>query len=337
VILRAHDGRGERNRHDLVTNETQSSNVEYRYRFLTFNNYVEASALLTRDIAAAQYDAFYPVISSTRFSKIARRSSVDLASIERRLRTAWTRHYALDQVLKQDPGALVAEAPRIAYYTAYTMVGAFIESSGQTVPNTHAATLNLAVNQIRLSRKLLPTPLNVLMSGNPEAGSLLLNLPTGARIHPISHIDPCTPESAWGIYALMLKTTRRKQIEYEAQEWKASNKKARVPGGFRQRASDKLQPTSIFHCLLRLRLRFDYDESETFLIGMGSQGEAAAFVVNLSSTLDAVLCALEILIARYIGNDNFARIVDDFLPPGHRSDIPTAPAERWSRLSQLSY
>jgi len=199
--------------------------------------------------------------------------------------------------------------PVQAYYAVYDAVRSLAIASTQHVPRDHRKALNLASKAVL--RGLLPYPWNMYCDGCPQTGSH--SFPTPGKpgsVHVLSNPDP---DSAVDRLAMFLRTTRSKELERRFSEDRRKNV---APGRQRRNLSidDKeaiaarLAPTTVFDLFWRLRMKANYDDADTFVLGAGGVADARAFADSLAIVADASVAAIEGVVVAYVGPD----LVGDF-------------------------
>lgn len=199
--------------------------------------------------------------------------------------------------------------PVQAYYSVYDAVRSLAIASNQHVPRDHRKALNLASQAVQ--RGLLPYPWDMYCDGCPQTGSHSFPTPGApGTVHVLSNPDP---DSAVDRLAMFLRTTRSKELERRFSE---DRKKNVAPGRQRRNLAidDKeaiaarLAPTTVFDLFWRLRMKANYDDADTFVLGAGGVADARAFADSLAIVADASVAAIEGVIVAYVGPD----LVGDF-------------------------
>jgi hypothetical protein len=121
------------------------------------------------------------------------------------------------------------------------------------------------------------------------------------------------PDSAVDRLAMFLRTTRSKELERRFSEDRRKNV---APGRQRRNLSThdkeaiaaRLAPTTVFDLFWRLRMKANYDDADTFVLGAGGVADARAFADSLAIVADASVAALESVVVAYLGPD----LVGDF-------------------------
>ncbi len=134
-----------------------------------------------------------------------------------------------------------------------------------------------------------------------------------AKVTSISPLSSHNNVSFWDSLCLLLKTTRVRKLERVCDDWKKSNKRRRVNKDMRQRFANNLGATSLFHFLYRLRLRSNYEDADSFLLGQQSEVDSNLFAHALRQINSSSLLILELLIARHMGKKEFSGVVDTFI------------------------
>lgn len=199
--------------------------------------------------------------------------------------------------------------PVQAYYAVYDAVRSLTIASNQHIPREHRKALNLASKAVQRGR--FPYPWSMYCDGCPQTGSH--SFPTSdppGSVHVLSNPDP---DTAVDRLAMFLRTTRMKELERRFSE---DRKKKVAPGRQRRNLSveDKeaiaarLAPTTVFDLFWRLRMKANYDDADTFVLGAGDVADARAFADSLAIVTDASVAAIEGVVVAYVGAD----LVGDF-------------------------
>lgn len=112
---------------------------------------------------------------------------------------------------------------------------------------------------------------------------------------------------------MFLRTTRLRQFEENAKNWKKENKKKRLSPKAKNYLLTRLSPTSLINCMYRLRIRSNYIDADSYLLSDISISNSEIFHNSLLAILWYVLTNIEILIRKYIGNRQFDNIVGEFI------------------------
>jgi hypothetical protein len=202
---------------------------------------------------------------------------------------------------------------------------AFHVASGAGRPRNHAALLRSLVDCVQ--RGLFPPPWSLTCVGVPAyKPNRFHGLPLGADITLPHNWEAPDPETNWGALCRLLKTTREKEVDRLAAEWKEKNRRRRLPNGERERIAEGLRPTTIFDFLWRLRTRTDYRDVDAFLEGIALPSEARSFLDALLVTLEGTMAVFEAPVCHYSGDLLVGECAERFV--AHRPSFGTAVRER---------
>lgn len=74
----------------------------------------------------------------------------------------------------------------------------------------------------------------------------------------------------------------------------------------------RLAPTTVFDLFWRLRVKANYEDADTFVLGASGLPDARAFADSLAILADASVAALEALIIRYVGDDLYQTFITSY-------------------------
>jgi hypothetical protein len=238
------------------------------------------------------------------------------SQIRRHLRIAWTRELRLQVLADQSRELLpdlLAGAPTDAYYAVYhAMLAFFSASSGPRITN-HTAALR-TIGNIAYQRNIFPEPWSVTCIGFPDTKRpQFMGLPSNASsVSQVHNLASPQPSEAWGSLCKALRTTRSRSLKEAKERWRQQNKRKRVPSSESKRLAMRMSPTSLFDFMYRLRTRCDYRDVDAFLEGISSPSEAESFLNGLLTLVGGTLALMEGLIAKYLKEDLYARLAEDF-------------------------
>jgi len=237
-------------------------------------------------------------------------------SLESALRKAWADLRRLrrevDDIDSFDEDSN-AWLPVQAYYAVYKAILAFAVASRQAAPRDHRKALSLVSRAVE--RGLLPYPWALYCSGCPQTGSHQFGGGlTPQPLHPLANPDPASTSDR---IAMFLRTTRQKELDRRF----ADERRRRVaPGRSRrnisrtekERMAGNLAPTTLFDLFWRLRMKANYEDADTFVLGAAGIPDARAFADSLAILADASVAALEALVIAYVGPDDYSRFVTSY-------------------------
>lgn len=242
-------------------------------------------------------------------------SEDEAAGLEAALRKSWgdlrrLRREVDDDAFDEESNAWL---PVQAYYAVYKAVLAFAVASGQQAPRDHRKALNVIAKDVE--RGLLPYPWSLCCIGCPQTGSYqVIGAETAESVHVLSNPDPVNSRDRT---AMFLRTTRQKELE---RRFAAERQKGVVRGRRRRNLSreakneiaKRLAPTTVFDLFWRLRVKANYEDADTFVLGASGLPDARAFADSLAILADASVAALEALIIRYVGDDLYQTFITSY-------------------------
>ncbi|OGS21445.1 MAG: hypothetical protein A3J83_08520 [Elusimicrobia bacterium RIFOXYA2_FULL_40_6] len=305
--------------------------IDQSNRFLTYLYYIRN---LARQIDTNLF--LISITKSNSFNSIIGGKCKDYDYLGRLFRNAW--YTEIQMLLPKRNNELVPYAnhwiPVQGYYAIYILVRAYFFCSGQDISHEHATNLKCISHEIQKRPDLFPCPWNVLCDGDPNIKiPNLINIPEEVSITHISNLKPNS--NFWDSYALLLKTTRQRQIETKFDDWRTSNKRVRIPPQIKSKLCNDLPPTSLFNFFYRLRLRSNYIDADSFLIGSLNDNKSNDFYNSLCILVWNTLLVIEVLITRYIGKKEYSNIVLSFTKHDDLKMCKDTVIKRWELFKDL--
>jgi hypothetical protein len=191
------------------------------------------------------------------------------------------------------------------------------ETIAKTVPETKASHQNMGL-------LLLPF-WNVTCSGGSGnatmAGVAYDSMPPHITVRKISPLSSPQVSDFWHWLAMMLRTTRSRQLQSKLGD-KNTGKKYPTKAGKPRRIYSAVQrkevcgsipATSIFDFFYRLRIRSNYEDADAFLLGTLSDTDSKVFHDALALVTSCTLFGLERLIAHRMGKVKMDELTESFV------------------------
>lgn len=223
-----------------------------------------------------------------------------------------------------------------AYYAVYLQLRAYFLATGQEVAHAHIATLNAISNELAQKQNLFPNPWRTMCQGDPGIDMpCLVGVPVGTPVSQpsaLNNYENCDPLS-W--YALFLKTTRQRQLGKVVDEWKKRQRRKRIPAAAKAELIQKLGPTSIFNAFYRLRIRSNYEDADSFLLGAlhAEPHETKQFHQDICSIVWGTALLFEVLIARNISKNTYKELLAGFVKHDKLHLSKTLAFHRWQIMA----
>jgi hypothetical protein len=192
--------------------------------------------------------------------------------------------------------------PEQAYYAVHHSMRAVLLSASGAAPSEHRPVLNAISREVTDGRLVFPWSASA--SGCPQLGQAsYAGLSETESICPLSKPDPETSEHR---LAMLLRTTRRKELERRfAQARRQGVVEGRahrnVPRAEKERRAGNLAATTLFDFFYRTRKKAHYEDPDLFVLGAAGEADARAFGESLALVTEASLMALECLVAGHVG------------------------------------
>ncbi len=285
--------------------------------FRTYLNYLVAWARYIEEEYPEKIDLVKAVVNLRGFQQIKRNKDLDSEKLFKLLRNAWFTEIQL-HLSREDAEFMRYSnhwAPVQAYYAVFLELSALFVASKANIRQSHAAILHM-IGSFARDRNIFVRPWSLCVEGYSKNWKYL-NFPhQPAQISPLSSPHGVAPLD---FIAMLLRTTRERQLERKRAEWLQhhSNRKRLSPGQ-RQKWGEGLAPTTLFDALYRLRIRSNYEDADAFLMGTEDLYDAEEFAKSLKQVVFNTLLSLELLILRYIGMPTFESAMKSFSPRANK-------------------
>ncbi|MEX2209987.1 MAG: hypothetical protein WD603_01495 [Patescibacteria group bacterium] len=279
--------------------------------FVTYKNYADAFLWIAKD----QYPTFTDqatFISAQPGASKARPTDIKPEEIASLLQGAWSTELLMAESLETATNAAIRYAnvwsPIQAYYAVFSAGRAYLKAAGSKA-TSHRSVLNDLTG--RLSRRdLALLPWNATANGCPQIDQVTYqNLGTTAGLDISNLTVPRSTETAWGVFAKSLKTTRADQCEEDFSNWIRNEKPKTATGKRRknvlkadkERIAGKLPSTSIFHLMYRVRIRANYKQTDSFAVGAITPMDSRKFYESQMELTARNLFTFECLVLGIMG------------------------------------
>lgn len=203
-----------------------------------------------------------------------------------------------------------AWTPAKAWYAihhVFTALIPFVAADAKKIAHDLTTT---EATKLTVDRKLFPPPFSSWVKGAPPDVTYF-GFPTTPE--PLSNLaDPRTTPFRDQL-ALILRSTAAERVEQLRKKWLRANPgRKRLSPGKRAGFASSIKATTIFHFMYRLRLRVNYDDADTFVLGAPYDGKAQWFAQNLLIVTDALMVVTEALIGEYVGREAVRKMAEDY-------------------------
>ena len=302
-------------------------------RFFAYSNYIVATSRLMRQYHVTDQVFADNLQSMSGFGRIKHRKINSTIRIEELLRNSWFTEVLLREARKypdflpfSNPWAMVQ-----AYYSIYLTIRAYFLATNRVVATTHRTTLNTICSDLVGCKNRFPEPWRSIINGDTKIKLLLLsNSQYSNNLILKNALESPYTGDPWQHYFLFLKTTRDRQIYNGILDWKKQSKRARILAQERGRLIQKLEPTSFFDALYRIRARSNYHDVDSFAFGSSNSQAADELHKSLGTIIHCTLFMFEAMIAKSIGKRNFDQIVSSFIASGPGSKGGLTIGSRWA-------
>ncbi|OGO18515.1 MAG: hypothetical protein A2Z14_19965 [Chloroflexi bacterium RBG_16_48_8] len=253
---------------------------------------------------ASQDNLAKHLASLVGFRTIKARSIGNKDRIAELLRNSWFTELLFQETSKhlnliqyQIPWSMVQ-----AYYTIYLSVRAYFHSFNRVVGTHHSATLRTLVSDFMAYKNRFPFPWCCYFKGDPFQSSVVIsNAPGLSSISLSNPLSSVYTNDPWQHFGLFLKTTRKRQVENAISNWKQKNNRKNIKENEKRDLIMKLQPTSFFDALYRIRARSNYVDVDSFSFGNVKESDAMNLHLELKNIIDKTLFVFEMMIGKSLG------------------------------------
>ncbi len=230
--------------------------------------------------------------------------------LERCLNKAWGIAHSLERNIESE---FIEEAntwmPGQAYYAVHHAMRAVLFAAAARAPADHRKVLNAISREVVDGRLIFPW--SAACEGCPALRTEHFLGVVPAQ-EDFSVLSAPAPESAEGRIAVLLKTTRQKELD---RRFSDERNRGASPGRSRKNLSaarkrkmaENLQPTTLFDFFFRLRKKVHYGDPDVFVLGAAGGQDARRLAEALVIVTDATVMALECLVATYRGRSMLAQ------------------------------
>jgi hypothetical protein len=217
----------------------------------------------------------------------------DLATLRGALLNAWSSELALYLVDLNETQRLANQWGQVySYYATSRAASAWLLARDGQAPDNHSALLRAMSTQVA-NTKLYPEPWHLCCSGLKPAPAYL-NFTSPPQT--VSNLSGQAP--AHDRVAMMLRTTREREVRTLVEQEKRDLKRAKAPKGCFVRHDGKLVATTVFNFAWRTRTRSNYGDPAMFYVGTLDEFRSRSYAAAIRTVTSATMFILEALIAQ---------------------------------------
>lgn len=279
--------------------------------FRTYLNYLGAWTRYIEEEYPEKSDLVKAVVNLRGVQRIKRNKDFDSEKLSKLLRNAWLTE--IQHHVSEGDAEFMRYSnhwtPVQAYYAVFLELSALFVASNSDIKRYHTAILH-TIGSFAHDRNIFVRPWPLCVEGYsknlrylnfPHQPAKISSLSSGHRVAPLDSI------------AMLLRTTREKQLKRKRDEWLQSNpNRKKLSPAQRQKWAKDLPPTTLFDAFYRLRIRSNYEDADAFLMGTEDVYDAEEFAKALKQIVFNTLLSLEPLIIRYVGMPTFESVMKSF-------------------------
>jgi hypothetical protein len=305
------------------------ADTDEAHTFTTYAGYWAALAEHVREeYGQFPYPGLLEELEDRGLSRLAsKKGAGDEGEVRSLLLNAWSSELALYDVdLDNTKRLWLANqwAQVKSYYACTRMAGAWLLARDGTLPESHSGLLRAISAQVTGTR-LYTCPWSLSCSRRHPSPEYL-----GFSKQP----DWVSPLSASGDrhdrVAMMLRTTRERDIERLVEIVKKKRRMRRAPKGERARQDKSLPATTVFDFTWRMRTRSNYGDPAMFYVGTLTSDRAQDYAAAIRTFTGATMFLFEALVSQkaralvadaavHFTSRDRAKIADDVLIPRLRT------------------
>jgi hypothetical protein len=229
---------------------------------------------------------------------VQRLASKQAACGERQLRTlllnAWSSELAMYDVELDNPRLWLSNqwAQVKAYYASTRMAGAWLLVRDGQVPDNHAALLRAMSAQVTQHR-LYPCPWSLCCTGRYPTATYSGYAQEPGLVSPLAADVDKRDRTA-----MMLRTTRERDIGRLVEIVKRKRRLSRAPNGESLRQDKRHVPTTVFDFAWRMRHRSNYGDPAMFYVGTLTPDRARDYAASIRTFTGATMFLFEAFISQ---------------------------------------
>lgn len=137
-------------------------------------------------------------------------------------------------------------------------------------------------------------------------GAQYLNIPSGVVVGNINPLTTPAPHEFWDWYGMLLRTTRNRQFEKKLKgsgnqfKTKKGTPRKRFTITQKSQVLADLRPATVFDFFYRLRIRSNYEDADSFILGTMGETDAREFNEALRAVTSATLYLIELHVAQRV-------------------------------------
>lgn len=316
--------------------------VEEHKRFNTYANYLKCvSELISAEYGSEPAERYGGVLNATQVlaSKVGGRkvSDAERALASRNIRGAWGTLVTLaQQATSSDPVYELKNAwtPVQAWYAVHHGMCALTALLTDVTRFSHTLSTREAAKLID-TRSLMPYPWSAYVTTTWFEKDFRHRF-NGFKTSPaaVSNLASPTTSTLEDHYAKLLTTTASQRCLQKIKDKRAEKSKngraGRISDAEKRPICEVAGSTTLFDFLYRLRVRANYGDVDTFVVGCPSALEARQFTRSLFRISDSTLAVIEALLLRYLGKKRVRGLLEQAYYRYGKASVLGMRIDAWS-------
>lgn len=225
---------------------------------------------------------------------VSKQAACDEQQLRSLLLNAWSSELAMYDVELDNPRLWLSNqwAQVKAYYASTRMAGAWLLARDGKVPENHAGLLRAMSAQVT-GQRLYPCPWSLCCTRRYPTAEYAGFAREPELVSPLSvNVDRHDRT------AMMLRTTRERDIERLVDIMKKKRHLGRAPNGESLRRDNGLVPTTVFDFAWRMRHRSNYGDPAMFYVGTLTADRARDYAAAIRTVTGATMFLFEAFVSQ---------------------------------------
>jgi hypothetical protein len=272
------------------------ADTDEAHTFTTYSGYWSAlMEHIEQEFGLFPYPNLLVELEARGLTKLAsKRAACDEQMLRSLLLNAWSSELAMYDVELDNPRLWLSNqwAQVKAYYANTRMATAWLLARDGRAPDNHARLLRAIAAQVS-GQQLYPAPWSLGCTRRyPDPAY------SGFARDPKTVSPLATSVDRFDRTAMMLRTTRERDIQRLVDEIKRKRGMRKAPNGESARQDRSLRPTTVFDFAWRMRHRSNYGDPAMFYVGTLTAERAKEYAVAIRTVTGATMFLFEALVTQ---------------------------------------
>jgi len=272
------------------------SDTDEAHTFTTYSGYWTAlMEHVHEEFGMFPYPNLLSDLQARGLSKLASKpASCDEQPLRSLLLNAWSSELAMYDVELENPRLWLSNqwAQVKAYYANTRMATAWLLARDGKAPDNHARLLRAIAAQVS-GQSLYPPPWSLCCTRRYPAAKYSGFAREPEAVSPLATSTDCHDRTA-----MMLRTTRERDIQRLVDVVKRNRRLRKAPNGEAARQDESLRPTTVFDFAWRMRHRSNYGDPAMFYVGTLTAERALEYATAIRTVTGSTMFLFEALVSQ---------------------------------------